>query len=47
MGIFENMTWGFCRWDLLMLIFIVAVIAVFFINRYRLNKKIKELKEQL
>ncbi len=47
MGIFENMAWGFCRLDLLALIFIAAVVVGFFVDRHRLNKKIKELKDQL
>lgn len=47
MGFFENIIWGWCGWDTLAAIFIIAVTAWFFIRRHMLNKEIKELKDQL
>ncbi len=42
----ENIVWGFCGWDLLAIIFLIAITALFLIRRHKLNKEIKELKEK-
>lgn len=47
MGFFENIVWGFCKLDLLALVFIAIVIVGFVADRRRLDKKIKDLKNQL
>ena len=46
MDFFENIVWGFCRWDLVAIIFLIAVTAWFFIRRHQRNKGIEE-KEQI
>jgi hypothetical protein len=46
MGFFEDLTLGFCWWDLPALILLVAVTALFFIRHHKLNKEKKELQNQ-
>ena len=46
MDFFENIVWGFCGWDLLAIIFFIAITACFFIRRHMLNREIKELKKK-
>lgn len=46
MNFHENIVWGFCGWDLLAIIFLIAITAWFFIRRHKLNKEIRELKEK-
>lgn len=47
MEIFENLTLGFCWWDLPALILLIAVTALFFVRRHKLNNEKKELQNQL
>lgn len=47
MEFIKNIIWGWCGWDTLAVIFLIAVTAWFFIRRHQLNKEIKELKDQL
>lgn len=47
MELFENIVWGFCKWEVVVLLFWAAAAAWFVIDRRKLNKKIKEAKDQL
>lgn len=47
MGILENLALGFCWWDLPALILLIAVTALFFVRRHKLNDEKKELQNQL
>lgn len=47
MELFENMVWGFCKWEVVVLLFWVIATVGFFIERHRLKKKIEEVKDQL
>lgn len=47
MEIFENMVWGFCKWEVVALIFWAAATIWFLIDRHKLNKKIKEVRDQI
>lgn len=47
MDFFENIVWGWCGWDTLAIIVFIAAAGIFVVRRCMLNKKIKELKEQL
>ena len=43
--IFEHTVFGFCWWDLLALIILIVVIAVFVMKRHDMKKEEKELEE--
>ena len=45
--IFEHTVFGFCWWDLLALIILIVVIAVFVMKRHDMKKEEKELEDQL
>ena len=45
--ILEHAALGFCKWDILGLIVLVAAIAVFVLQNHKLKKKQKELEEKL
>lgn len=47
MELFENMIWGFCGWEVIAILFWVVAVSIFCIQRHRLNKKIKEIKDQI
>lgn len=47
MEFFKNIVWGFCKWEVVVLLFWAVAAVWFFIERHRLNKKIKEVKDQL
>lgn len=47
MELFENMIWGFCGWEVVVILFWAVAVAVFAIQRHRLKKKIKEIKDQI
>lgn len=47
MELFKNIIWGFCRWEVVVIFFWVAAVAGFAIQRHRLKKKIREIKDQL
>ena len=46
MGFFENITFGFCWWDVLSLIVLFAVAAYVFISQRKLKKEKKEVENQ-
>lgn len=45
--ILEHTTLGFCKWDILALIVLVAVVVVFGVQQRKLKKKQKDLEDQL
>ena len=45
--ILEHTTFGFCWWDLVALIILIALIVVFIVQMHSLNKKKKELEDQV
>lgn len=47
MEFFENMVWGFCKWEVVVLLFWAVATVCFLIERRKLKKKIKEVKDQL
>lgn len=47
MDFLKNIIWGWCIWDTLIVVFVIVVTALFLIRRYKLNKEIKELKDQM
>ena len=47
MGFFENIVWGFCRWDALALVFLAVITGWYFIQKQRVKKEIKDLEDQL
>lgn len=47
MELFENMVLGFCKWEVVALLFWAVATIWFLIERHRLKKKIEEVKDQL
>ncbi len=47
MGFWENLTLGFCWWDIPAVILLIALTIVFFVRRHKLNVEKKELQNQL
>ena len=45
--IFEHTVLGFCWWDLLALIILIVVVAVFVMKHRDMKKEEKELEDQL
>ena len=45
--LFEHTKLGFCWWDLLALLILLAVIIVYLVRRHNLKKEQKELEDQL
>lgn len=45
--LFEHTKLGFCWWDLLALIILLAVIIVYLVRRHNLKKEQKDLEDQL
>ncbi len=47
MEFFEHLTVGCCWWDFPALILLIAITALFFVKRHKLNNEKKELQNQL
>lgn len=45
--LFEHTKLGFCWWDLLALLILLAVVIVYLVRRHNLKKEQKELEDQL
>ncbi len=43
----EHTKLGFCWWDLLALLILLAVVIVYFVRRHNLKKEQKDLEDQL
>lgn len=43
----EHTKLGFCWWDLLALLILLAVVIVYLVRRYNLKKEQKDLEDQL
>ena len=44
---FENAVLGFCWWDLVALIILIAIAVGFFLQMKRLNRKKQDLEDQV
>ena len=47
MELLNNIVWGWCDWDTLVIILVIVATILLFARRYKLNKEIKELKDQI
>lgn len=45
--LFEHTKLGFCWWDLLALLILLAVVIVYLVRRHNLKKEQKDLEDQL
>lgn len=45
--VLEHTKFGFCWWDLLALLLLVVLVAVYLVRRHNLKKEQKELEDQL
>ena len=45
--IFEHTRFGFCWWDLLMIILLIVLIIVFIVQMHKLNKRKKKLEDKV
>ena len=45
--IFSHTVLGFCWWDLLALLILLAVVIVYLVRRHNLKKEQKDLEDQL